>query len=191
MLLVTKKNGVAKQTMLHGQRDTILASKIFLVFPNLIVQSLLLIVFNIIFLFIMHVLIGFWCCFGLVFKYLKGQHNVYEVIENTFRSCNASNGGVLAKYESGEDQVVLNKVKKYWFICNIAGHCLGGMRFGIEVKDRNNATTNFMDGAAFNPQIQPTPSNNSCNSYYFISKRWRVIENLLPFGIGLLLLSSN
>lgn len=185
MLLVTKKNGVAKQTMLHGQRNTILASKILLVFPNLI-QSLL-IVFNIIFLFMcLLFFVVVVVVIGLVFKYLKGQHNVYEVIENAFRSCNASNG-VLAKYESGEDQVVLNKVKKHWFICNIAGHCLGGMRFGIEVKDRNNDTTNFIDGA-FNPQIQPTPSNNSCNSYFIISKKWRVIENFLPFGIGLLLL---
>jgi len=113
---------------------------------------------------------------------VKGQHNVYEVREETFRSCETSSG-VLAKYESGEDEVVLNKVKRYWFICNIAGHCLGGMRFGIEVKEVSNNGTDSMDGA-LNPQIQPTPSRNSC-----ISQRWRVIGKFVPFGTGLLLLN--
>ncbi|KAJ1436311.1 Phytocyanin domain [Sesbania bispinosa] len=110
----------------------------------------------------------------LVFRYLKGQHNVYEVTEETFRSCDASSG-VLAKYESGEDQVVLNEVKRYWFICNIAGHCLGGMRFGIEAKDGNNVTP------ASNSADEPIPSYSSCMSY--ISQRWRVIGNFLPFGL--------
>jgi len=123
------------------------------------------------------------CCFGLVFKYVKGQHNVYEVTEDTFRSCDASSG-VLAKYESGEDQVALSEVKRHWFICNIAGHCLGGMRFGIEVKD-GNSVTNSTD-VAFNPPIEPTPSHNSCTCYY-VSERWRVIENFIPLGLLLLL----
>ncbi|KAG4998664.1 hypothetical protein JHK85_030103 [Glycine max] len=119
----------------------------------------------------------------LVFKYVKGQHNVYEVTEDTFRSCDASSG-VLAKYESGEDQVALSEVKRHWFICNIAGHCLGGMRFGIEVKD-GNSVTNSTD-VAFNPPIEPTPSHNSCTCYY-VSERWRVIENFIPLGLLLLL----
>ncbi|TKY50748.1 Blue copper protein [Spatholobus suberectus] len=111
----------------------------------------------------------------LVFKYVKGQHNVYEVTEDTFRSCDASSG-VVAKYESGEDQVALNEVKRYWFICNIAGHCLGGMRFGIQVKDGNNFT-NSTDGAP-HPPIEQTPSVNSCTS-----ERWKAIENFIPFGL--------
>lgn len=111
---------------------------------------------------------------------MKGQHNVYEVREDTFRSCETSSG-VLAKYESGEDQVVLNKVKKYWFICNIVGHCLGGMRFGIEVKEDSNNVISSMDGG-LNQNIQPTPLENSC-----ISQRWSVVEKFFPFGIGLLL----
>lgn len=114
---------------------------------------------------------------------------MYEVTEKTFRSCDGSSG-VLGKYESGEDQVVLKEVKRYWFICNIAGHCLGGMRFGIEVKkDSNNnvkypptatatatATNSTYDGGALiNPQIEPTPSDNSCRRSY-VSHRW----NFLP-----------
>ncbi|CAJ1977629.1 unnamed protein product [Sphenostylis stenocarpa] len=114
----------------------------------------------------------------LVFKYMKGQHNVYEVTEDTFRSCDASSG-VLAKYESGEDEVALNEVKKYWFICNFAGHCLGGMRFGIKVKDATNLT-HFKD--IHPPPIQPTPLHNSCSTY-FVSQRWTLILNFIPLGL--------
>lgn len=103
---------------------------------------------------------------------------MYEVAEDTYRSCDASSG-VLAKYESGEDQVALDKVKRYWFICNIEGHCLGGMRFGIQVNEANNVTNST--AGAFYPPIEPTPSEKSCTTY--ISERWRVIGNFIPFGL--------
>ncbi|MBA0734490.1 hypothetical protein Gogos_018395, partial [Gossypium gossypioides] len=87
------------------------------------------------------------------FTYNKGQHNVFEVTESTYRTCDASSG-VLAKYESGDDKVELTKSKKYWFICNVSGHCLGGMRFGVDVKAGNTSSTN----------LDPTPSANSGNA---------------------------
>ncbi|KAL1186602.1 hypothetical protein V6Z11_A01G188800 [Gossypium hirsutum] len=74
----------------------------------------------------------------LEFTYNKGQHNVFEVTESTHRTCDASSG-VLAKYESGDDKVELTESKKYWFICNVNGHCLGGMRFGVDVKAGNTS----------------------------------------------------
>ncbi|KAF1878313.1 hypothetical protein Lal_00046980 [Lupinus albus] len=111
-------------------------------------------------------------------KYVREQHNVYEVTEDTFRSCNTSSG-VLAKYDSGEDGVKLNKVKKYWFICDIPGHCLGGMRFGIEAINSSNATNSIYDTLI--PQIEPTTLDNSCRNY--ISERWRLIRNLIPLGL--------
>lgn len=78
--------------------------------------------------------------------------------EATFRSCNASSG-VLAKYNSGEDQIKLTEAKKYWFICNISGHCLGGMRFAINVTEANAASNNSTSG----PSPPPSP-NKSCAS---------------------------
>ncbi|XP_010266855.1 PREDICTED: mavicyanin-like [Nelumbo nucifera] len=72
----------------------------------------------------------------LAFNYVKGQHNVVEVVEETYRSCDASSG-VLATYNSGMDQVKLTQAGNYWFICNISGHCLGGMKFGIVVREGN------------------------------------------------------
>jgi hypothetical protein len=92
-------------------------------------------------------------------RYTVGVHNVYEVTKATYQSCDASTG-VLAKYESGDDTVKLSKARPYWFLCNIEGHCLGGMRFGINVA---NATT-----AAFSPSqtgnnatYPPPPSSPS------------------------------
>ncbi|TYJ50112.1 hypothetical protein E1A91_A01G183400v1 [Gossypium mustelinum] len=90
----------------------------------------------------------------LEFTYNKGQHNVFEVTESTYRTCDASSG-VLAKYESGDDKVELTESKKYWFICNVNGHCLGGMRFGVDVKAGNTSSTN----------LDPTPSANSGNAF--------------------------
>ncbi|KAK9164564.1 hypothetical protein Syun_005466 [Stephania yunnanensis] len=73
----------------------------------------------------------------LVFKYVKGQHNAYEVSKEVYRSCDVGNGsasaGVLEKHETGSDEVVLGEARDYWFICSFQGHCLGGMKFGVNV----------------------------------------------------------
>ncbi|XVF67953.1 hypothetical protein PTKIN_Ptkin10aG0163500 [Pterospermum kingtungense] len=111
----------------------------------------------------------------LVFKYNKGQHNAFEVTEATYRSCDTSSG-VLAKYETGNDRVKLTESKKYWFICNVNGHCLGGMRFGIDVK-AGNISTNL------EPTPTPTPSAKSGSTYAF--ERWSL--GLYLFALGILL----
>ncbi|XP_023513085.1 basic blue protein-like [Cucurbita pepo subsp. pepo] len=94
----------------------------------------------------------------LVFNYAKSVHNVYEVTEETFRSCETSNG-VLGEYESGNDQIELKEARKYWFICNVAGHCLGGMRFGIDVK-QPNSTSHLPPSPVQSP---PPPTNHGSN----------------------------
>ncbi|XVF00859.1 hypothetical protein REPUB_Repub04eG0038300 [Reevesia pubescens] len=109
----------------------------------------------------------------LEFKYTKEQHNAYEVTEATYRSCDTSSG-VLAKYETGDDRVKLTKSTKYWFVCNVSGHCLGGMRFGIDVQTGNNS----------NNLAPPTPSANSGSTYYAY-ERWSL--GLYLFASGILL----
>ncbi|XP_039065797.1 mavicyanin-like [Hibiscus syriacus] len=97
----------------------------------------------------------------LEFRYSRGQHNAYEVTESAYRTCETSSG-VLGKYESGEDKVELNESKKYWFVCNVSGHCLRGMRFGVDVKE----TTIHLD---------PIPSPNSaCTNrvYFYLPLTW-------------------
>lgn len=39
----------------------------------------------------------------------------------------------MAIYDSGNDEIKLNEAKEYWFICNIAGHCQGVMRFLVNL----------------------------------------------------------
>ncbi|XVE93877.1 hypothetical protein REPUB_Repub01dG0232500 [Reevesia pubescens] len=105
----------------------------------------------------------------LEFKYNKGQHNAFEVTEATYRSCDTSSG-VLAKYDTGDELVKLTESKKYWFVCNVSGHCLGGMRFGIDVKAGNTTSTN----------LEPTPSPNSATTYAF--DRWSLGLYLFAYG---------
>ncbi|XP_074586327.1 mavicyanin-like [Curcuma longa] len=68
----------------------------------------------------------------LVFNYVRVLHNVYQVTEETFRSCNWSSG-VLNMYNNGSDRVTLAEPTSFWFICAVEGHCQGGMRMGVRV----------------------------------------------------------
>ncbi|XP_021903846.1 stellacyanin-like [Carica papaya] len=111
----------------------------------------------------------------LVFKYSKNEHNAYEVTEASYQSCDVSNGnGVLAKYESGEDEVELSKVKKYFFICIIAGHCFGGMRFAINV---SNVT------AVKIPESEPNPPSKSLSFTFAGCQNWNLLICLVASGI--------
>ncbi|XP_068640790.1 chemocyanin-like [Aristolochia californica] len=71
--------------------------------------------------------------FVAVFNYVRGQHDAVEVTEDTFRSCDDSSG-VIKRYVTGDDEVTLEEARKYWFICSISGHCLGGMKLAVDVK---------------------------------------------------------
>ncbi|CAI0376890.1 unnamed protein product [Linum tenue] len=88
----------------------------------------------------------------LEFKYTRTEHNVYEVTKEVYQSCNASDG-VLAKYQTGNEQIELKEAKKHWFICEIDGHCLGGMRLAVDVAERQPSTagTGSSGGAAGEP----------------------------------------
>lgn len=74
--------------------------------------------------------------------YSTEQHNVKEVTNATYRSCDAGDG-VIAVYESGNDEIGLTEARRYNFICDKDSHCLGGMRFSITVLEasRSNNTT--------------------------------------------------
>ncbi|KAL6346679.1 hypothetical protein AAG906_000297 [Vitis piasezkii] len=118
----------------------------------------------------------------LVFKYVAVQHNAYEVTEATYKSCNASTG-VLAKYESGDDQVPLTEEKQYWFICTIAGHCLGGMRFTIDVKA---ASTNTTKGGS-PPEMEPSPPPTNPDKDFASRPQGMGSYCLVAFGVIVIL----
>lgn len=119
----------------------------------------------------------FFSKFYVVFKYNKGEHNVYEVTEATYRSCNASNG-VLSEYDTGNDQVMLAEAKKYWFICNVAGHCLGGMRFGIDVKEATSSSTDSTSDSPL-PSVEPTSFSSVSHAF----QRWNIGILFLPCAV--------
>ncbi|KAL5561221.1 hypothetical protein UlMin_030968 [Ulmus minor] len=121
----------------------------------------------------------------LVFNYVKGQHNAYEVVEKVYRSCDASSG-VLAKYEGGNDRVELTEAKKYWFICDIKGHCLGGMKFSVDVKHASPSSNNT-DSPDGSPSSQPTlnpviPPSSSCRGSLLI-ENLRIGIFVIAFGM--------
>ncbi|OVA19821.1 Plastocyanin-like [Macleaya cordata] len=99
----------------------------------------------------------------LDFDYVKGQHNTIEVTEDTFRSCDTGrSGAVIQRYDSGHDKVVLAQARKYWFVCDVSGHCLGGMKFGIDVIMITNNNTNISPnpGSTSESLIPPPPQTN-------------------------------
>ncbi|TVU41531.1 hypothetical protein EJB05_15059, partial [Eragrostis curvula] len=70
----------------------------------------------------------------LLFKYTKGQHTVVEVNGADFRACNLQ-GQRLGAWNTGNDVVRLQNPGRRWFICDVAGHCDGGMKMLITVLD--------------------------------------------------------
>nr|1F56_A Chain A, PLANTACYANIN [Spinacia oleracea]1F56_B Chain B, PLANTACYANIN [Spinacia oleracea]1F56_C Chain C, PLANTACYANIN [Spinacia oleracea] len=67
----------------------------------------------------------------LVFKYIKGQHNVVAVNGRGYASCSAPRGA--RTYSSGQDRIKLTRGQNY-FICSFPGHCGGGMKIAINAK---------------------------------------------------------
>ncbi|CAN6215603.1 unnamed protein product [Urochloa humidicola] len=102
---------------------------------------------------------------ALVFQYVSSQHNVYEVSESTYRSCDTGGGndGVRAKYTSGYDRVVLAEPRSYWFICDFPGHCLGGMKLAVNVSAAAVAGPSPPDDVPL-PLLQPGGSSNAAAS---------------------------
>ncbi|XP_062193937.1 basic blue protein-like [Phragmites australis] len=68
----------------------------------------------------------------LVFDYVVEQHDVYRVTQDAFRTCEPENQ-TMRVWSSGHDLVNLTVPGDYYFICNVAGHCLGGMKFAVAV----------------------------------------------------------
>ncbi|KAL9231853.1 hypothetical protein vseg_007021 [Gypsophila vaccaria] len=107
----------------------------------------------------------------LVFSYSPRAHNLYEVTKATFQSCNTSTG-VEAKYDSGDDQIVLKEAKPYWFICTVDDHCRLGMKLAINVT--GSATT-------ISPSIQPDSSGSSEPRKHVTSKFFVAAVGILSF----------
>uniref|UniRef100_A0A0D9XG63 Phytocyanin domain-containing protein n=1 Tax=Leersia perrieri TaxID=77586 RepID=A0A0D9XG63_9ORYZ len=69
----------------------------------------------------------------LLFSYVQKQHDVVRVTQDAFRTCETTNATVVARWATGRDVVELAALGNYYFICNVSGHCLGGMKFSVAV----------------------------------------------------------
>jgi hypothetical protein len=76
---------------------------------------------------------------GTVFKYLPSAHNVQEVNEADYTTCNSLNP--IAEYESGNDVITFPKPGTRFYICGFLGHCdQGGMRMKTTIVDHVSST---------------------------------------------------
>ncbi|PHT32063.1 hypothetical protein CQW23_28400 [Capsicum baccatum] len=64
------------------------------------------------------------------FRYEKTQHNVLQVDKLGYDSCRIE--GALGNWSSGKDFILLDKSKRYYFICGIGG-CSNGMKVSVLV----------------------------------------------------------
>lgn len=124
-----------------------------------------------------------------VFNYVEGQHDVYQVTQDTYRSCDTSTG-VIKTYKSGSDRITLKEAQRYWFICNVSGHCLGGMKFGVNVKASNATTQPTQQPNPISPTSEPTPANGVGSILIHNMKGWKWVFNLVAFWTLVLLNST-
>ncbi|XP_043693890.1 basic blue protein-like [Telopea speciosissima] len=64
----------------------------------------------------------------LVFKFLPTAHNVVKVNHWGYRNCTVPKGSFITS--TGNDHIKLRKGNNF-FICNLPGHCLNGMRMAV------------------------------------------------------------
>ncbi|KAJ6425856.1 hypothetical protein OIU84_026436 [Salix udensis] len=105
----------------------------------------------------------------LVFNYNNQFHNVKQVTQQGFESCNATSP--IATYTNGSDKVTLEKHGHFYFICGYPGHCQAGQKIDISVVP---ATSNL------SPARTPTQSSLSGASSLSLS----VPSILLSWAFG-------
>ncbi|XP_047939771.1 lamin-like protein [Salvia hispanica] len=64
------------------------------------------------------------------FRYQKTQYNVFEVNQTGYDNCTTE--GATGNWSSGKDFILLDKPKRYYFICGNGG-CFSGMKVSVLV----------------------------------------------------------
>ncbi|ONH95631.1 hypothetical protein PRUPE_7G081300 [Prunus persica] len=67
----------------------------------------------------------------LIFTYNNQFHNVMQVSDQDFESCNATSA--ISSYTSGSDTITLKRPGHYYFLCGAPGHCQAGQKVDIKV----------------------------------------------------------
>ncbi|KAM0907289.1 hypothetical protein ACQ4PT_016231 [Festuca glaucescens] len=101
----------------------------------------------------------------LAFNYVPGQHDVYQVTQDAFRTCEPAAGQTLRMWASGQDVAGLAAPGDYYFLCNITGHCLGGMKFTVAVAAPPPAPPPPPPPPAFPTPVPPPPPSSGTSLY--------------------------
>ncbi|KAL1548328.1 Cupredoxin superfamily protein [Salvia divinorum] len=72
----------------------------------------------------------------LDFKYNQQFHNVMEVSQQDYESCNSSSP--ILTYTTGHDSIELTSAGHRYFICSTPGHCNAGQKLAIVVHCRHD-----------------------------------------------------
>ncbi|EXB99558.1 Blue copper protein [Morus notabilis] len=94
----------------------------------------------------------------LVFNY-DSSHTVDEVNENGYNDCSSAN--VLKSYAGTTATIKLSKTGTVYFICPTPGHCSGGMKLKVDVKE---ASTPSGSPSTTPTSSSPPPPSGSSSS---------------------------
>ncbi|CAA0828101.1 Probable inactive patatin-like protein 9 [Striga hermonthica] len=130
----------------------------------------------------------------LVFEYDQDFHNVMQVSQSDFESCNPT--APIATYSTGNDSIGIHSSGDYYYICGVEGHCSQfGQKVEIRVPNSPRPTIPGPGPAPHGPEeaqpnppqnlptvpVRPTPPSNNAKSY--------LSKNILSSAsVGLLLL---
>ncbi|CAM0951782.1 unnamed protein product [Alopecurus aequalis] len=92
----------------------------------------------------------------LVFTYASKAHTVTEVTQSGYSSCSGSNA--LGNDDSGSTTVALNTPGTHYYICNIPGHCAGGMKLAVTVAGGGSGSGGSGSGSSSGGGVTPSGS---------------------------------
>ncbi|KAM7485559.1 hypothetical protein LguiA_001568 [Lonicera macranthoides] len=84
----------------------------------------------------------------LIFTYLPTYHNVMQVTNAAYKSCNSS--APIATYRTGNDSITVTTGGHHYFLCGTPGHCQIGQKVDINVL--------LVSSMASTPSPMPSPS---------------------------------
>ncbi|XP_022159180.1 mavicyanin-like [Momordica charantia] len=88
---------------------------------------------------------------SLLFSYNNKFHNVLQVNQQQYGSCNSSSPA--ASYNSGADSIALKRTGTFYFLCGFPGHCQEGQKVEIKVTRASSSAA-----LALSPGPSPSPS---------------------------------
>ena len=84
-----------------------------------------------------------------MFTYASKAHTVTEVSQGGYTSCSGSNA--LGNDDSGSTTVTLATAGTHYYICNIPGHCAGGMKLAVTVGSGSGSGSSSGGGGGVTP----------------------------------------